>query len=644
MSEVRKRRSTTNHTTTLPKDTIMRPFLLLTTAALLASAAGYSMLIAQDQPGAPSLPSSDAAPRVDELPPPDAVPSSDAAPVTGAPAVPEQIFLGPPHPDARPMPVVSGPADQIPGLPGGTGPSSLPPVQPPVINSNPLTSPPAGGVPGDVVPIQETMQPTVQVLRLQNADVSEVAMIVTRIFAERDLTVSTDTSTNSLILRASPQDSQQIVELIEQLDVAAADHRNRASKREQSDAELRLEQRIRTIDSQLRETQTAPFDQGAGNSNERVAALLKELHSAIDESFSERQRQQLAEIDELTARLQKLAQAVREREARREEIINERLRQLTNRSQERPSVTGGDAAPRNSINVELNPFARPVMPRSEGTTSAPEISEHAARLQQMLTRLYPEEAIEVVEITNESVRLSGVATSPQVTTEIESIVEQFYPTVLNHMTVPRANDPVLVSDSQATGSPAAGTPMQPIFGSRDAVDSVPRPTVNVPDAAAVSVTANSQFALPSIDNLNQLRSRIQDHSSALGELQTKISLQNTTQHPDEVQQTLATLRSQLDEDTRDCGTYRELIELQLQTVKAQCEVAAQSMERIDKLTQAGAISAEEIDKARLLLESQKVRVQQTEVLLKLINDIEQSANTALNPTEVKPDEKDPVRP
>lgn len=55
---------------------------------------------------------------------------------------------------------------------------------------------------------------------------------------------------------------------------------------------------------------------------------LDSFRDALSEAFDERQRTQLAEIERLTSQLQALARQVRERESRRQEIIEQRFQQL----------------------------------------------------------------------------------------------------------------------------------------------------------------------------------------------------------------------------------------------------------------------------------------------------------------------------
>lgn len=54
-------------------------------------------------------------------------------------------------------------------------------------------------------------------------------------------------------------------------------------------------------------------------------------------------------------------------------------------------------------------------------------------LESFIRRLYPDDTIGVEEISDSSVRLHGWVTKPENVSEIQTIAEQFYPDVLNHM-------------------------------------------------------------------------------------------------------------------------------------------------------------------------------------------------------------------
>jgi hypothetical protein len=88
-------------------------------------------------------------------------------------------------------------------------------------------------------------------------------------------------------------------------------------------------------------------DDNARPSGSQNGQFLTVIREAIDEAFTQWPREQLAGIEELTGRLQKLSQSVREREARRDEIVNQRLvEQVTTASRSnRETRTTGPAWP-----------------------------------------------------------------------------------------------------------------------------------------------------------------------------------------------------------------------------------------------------------------------------------------------------------
>lgn len=105
--------------------------------------------------------------------------------------------------------------------------------------------------------------------------------------------------------------------------------------RVQSDTEIVLEKEVLELSAklkQLSETADGPASPDPASGDHQANQLAKQLKDAVEKSFNERQRQQLAEIERLTTRLNRLAKSVQRREAEREQIISRKIDELLGKS------------------------------------------------------------------------------------------------------------------------------------------------------------------------------------------------------------------------------------------------------------------------------------------------------------------------
>ncbi len=256
-------------------------------------------------------------------------PRLNALPVPGLPAA-----VLAPLPEDEPVPI-GAPILAPPGalvLPGA--------LAPPVLQSADLVPsqilPPGPSAPTVATdpfaaPAHDDRRlPFVQIYQLKYMPAQDAAGTLQQLFPDRDLNFVADERTNSIVVRGHEDDFKQISELLKELDSAdAVVPKKTLIKRNRSDDERLLERRVLELKSKLDEETARSTGRKTKDTDTRLQELAQQLRGAVDEAFNERQRQQLAEIEELTVRLSKLAKVVREREAQREAIIEERLSQLT---------------------------------------------------------------------------------------------------------------------------------------------------------------------------------------------------------------------------------------------------------------------------------------------------------------------------
>ncbi len=178
-----------------------------------------------------------------------------------------------------------------------------------------------------------------KIVSLRTLVANDAVSTLQHVFGDSPAIIAADVRSNSVILRGREHELQELIALLEQLDGAESPEPKRTkSLRLRSKEEVRLEKQALSLKAQLDEEAFRSADRKPADSDARVKDLIQQIRSAVDESFNERQRQQLAEIEELTIRLSKLAKVVREREAKREALIEQRLSQLIGNSDAKPST------------------------------------------------------------------------------------------------------------------------------------------------------------------------------------------------------------------------------------------------------------------------------------------------------------------
>ena len=172
-----------------------------------------------------------------------------------------------------------------------------------------------------------------KIVSLRTLVANDAVSTLQQVFGDSPAIIAADVRSNSVILRGREHELQELIALLEQLDGAKSPEPKRTkSLRLRSKEEVRLEKQALSLKAQLDEEAARSADRKPADSDARVKDLIQQIRSAVDESFNERQRQQLTEIEELTIRLSKLAKVVRERETKREAIIEQRLSQLIGKS------------------------------------------------------------------------------------------------------------------------------------------------------------------------------------------------------------------------------------------------------------------------------------------------------------------------
>ena len=251
--------------------------------------------------------------------------------------------------DALPAPQPStSPAAPTPGLP--TAPEASAPVDPPASKPpvagdrvpdadlnpdlerlpDPFETPPSSPILAETKPPKESDVREFKIVYLKNAAAQTVQSIVYDIFGA-DVTPGVDPRTNSLILSGPAAKLNEVMDLVEALETAEPappaiqELRKRASS-DMAPRELKMGPAERRVGELLEERQLRlGRDTGKAEVDEKH---LEPLREAIAAAFDERQAQQLAEIEELSTRLQELSKTVRGRQAKRQQMIERRLSDL----------------------------------------------------------------------------------------------------------------------------------------------------------------------------------------------------------------------------------------------------------------------------------------------------------------------------
>lgn len=168
----------------------------------------------------------------------------------------------------------------------------------------------------------------------------------------QNITTALDRRTNSLIVQTDPKCHEQIERLLKILDVDVPDNHRVAEStsnnsrnkiyRDQSETEIALEKQVQELSAklkQLTETVDGQGSQDPASDDNQADQLATQLKDAVEKSFNERQRQQLAEIERLTTRLNRLAKSVQQREAEREQIISRKIDEMRGKSSPEESTT-----------------------------------------------------------------------------------------------------------------------------------------------------------------------------------------------------------------------------------------------------------------------------------------------------------------
>ncbi len=176
----------------------------------------------------------------------------------------------------------------------------------------------------------EVDSPRDRIVYLKNAGAESVQSIVDDIFGA-DVTTGVDSKTNVLILSGPAAKLKEALALVDKLDTVEP-------------APVGIQEIQKGASSYM-----APHEPRMGPAERRVGKLLEErrlslsrgterattddeheksLREAIAAAFDERQAQQLAEIEELSTRLQELSKKVQGRQAKRQQMIERRLSDL----------------------------------------------------------------------------------------------------------------------------------------------------------------------------------------------------------------------------------------------------------------------------------------------------------------------------
>ena len=170
---------------------------------------------------------------------------------------------------------------------------------------------------------------TLKIVSLRTLQAKDAVRTLDEVFNDRQAVIAADERSNSVILRGPEAELEELIALLEQLDSAESPElRKTLTRRLRSDDEVMLEKRVLELKTKFDDEGKGSTGQKTKDADTRLQELAEQIRNAVDESFNERQRQQLAEIEELTVRLNKLAKTVREREEKREAIIEERISEL----------------------------------------------------------------------------------------------------------------------------------------------------------------------------------------------------------------------------------------------------------------------------------------------------------------------------
>ena len=176
----------------------------------------------------------------------------------------------------------------------------------------------------------ELDSPRDRIVYLKNAGAESVQSIVDDIFGA-DVTTGVDSRTNVLILSGPASKLNEALALVDKLDTAdpapvGIQEIQKPASRYLAPRKLKMGPAERRV-GELLEEHRLSRSRGTGKAN-IDDEQFKSLREAIAAAFDERQAQQLAEIEELSTRLQDLSKTVRGRQAKRQQMIERRLKDL----------------------------------------------------------------------------------------------------------------------------------------------------------------------------------------------------------------------------------------------------------------------------------------------------------------------------
>ena len=413
-----------------------------------------------------------------------------------------------------------------------------------------------------------------KIVSLQTLQATDAVNTLQQVFSDNPAIIAADERSNSVILRGQEEDLQELIALLEQLDSAEFPEPKRTlSRRLRSEDEVRLEKQALNLKAQLDEEAARSADRKPADSDARVKDLIQQIRSAVDESFNERQRQQLAEIEELTVRLNKLAKAVRERESKRETIIEERISQLIGNSDEKPSEPSQSKySPSDGIERRV---AGSDHLGSAGPSGMPGLSGGLGGGRVMGTGMNRGMSMGSMSGMGLSGGIGGSSGSSGDSQRVEA--------------------ENLSSDFNLTELAAKGHSLRK------------------------SIMQNMELIPAFQDAKSQYEATPGGPTDALADL----IKQNNRR--------LAIARLALQQDREECSTYLQLLSIEYEAAKAEHERTTQEQDRIRELAKQGVIPTQEVTAAEAAHAKSNAAARRLEVLMKLFTDIERIIESMKTP-------------
>lgn len=461
-----------------------------------------------------------------------------------------------------------------------------------------------------------------QVLRLQNAQATDVESVITRLMPDVELVA--EPRINGLLIDASDNELKQIQELVNLIDSAPETDQSVAptirpnSQSAQSIQALVRSGRMaeaRALAARVAESAS----QAATSSDPTQRDTLTEL---VTEDFEVRQQLQLAEIEFLRQKLESLERRVRQQDAVKSRLIERRVRNLlkspgksTRQNTRSQSQVGGPAPP----NAPLAP-PRPVQPGDTLGVFIPHVlgqpDESPPVNRDPLGQRPPSLGYPIQVQADGSISLPIVGRVPVAGKSLPQVEDTLRVELRN---VLKDTATILVSMVRRVDDP-----VPPLSASQNTMPAASNLVTQATDPLAKTIRSASDFAR-AFGDLNDQIANEQNKISAYGGPTAAAAKTSVSR--------LERLNVQNDTLQNELQLQLELIRSSLEAAMADAESAKEEYSRTNKLVKSGYTTSTELSRAKAALVRAESRIRQLDGILELYRTVAPAKKARTSETE-----------